>query len=61
MQDVGFIRDINLCAICYGKISDAEGGKIDPDLLKVYANVLLFFLQHTQEFRRKDIGRSLYQ
>ena len=40
MTTVGFIRDINLFAACAGKTNGAEGGKIDPDLLKVYANVL---------------------
>jgi hypothetical protein len=37
----GFIRDINLCAICAGKSNDAEGGKVNPDLKTVYANVLI--------------------
>ena len=40
MAAEGFIRDINLCAICAGKSNDAEGGKIDPDLKMVYASVL---------------------
>ncbi len=36
----GFIRHMNLCAICAGKSNDADGGKIDPDLTAVYATVL---------------------
>jgi hypothetical protein len=40
MAAEGFNRDINLCAICAGKTNDAEGGKINPDLKLVYANVL---------------------
>jgi hypothetical protein len=40
MATEGFIRDINLCAICAGKFNDADGGKIDPDLRTVYAAVL---------------------
>ncbi len=35
-----FIRDMNMCAICAGNSKDAEGGKIDKDLMTVYANVL---------------------
>ncbi len=40
MSATGFTWDIKLCAICAGKSNNAEGGKIDPDLLNVYANVL---------------------
>ena len=40
MATEGFIRDINLCAICAGKSNDADGGKIDHDLKTVYATVL---------------------
>ncbi len=40
MATEGFIRDMNLCAICAGKSNDADGGKIDLDLTAVYATVL---------------------
>ncbi len=40
MATQGFIRYINLCVICASKSEDADGGKIDPDLKMVYANVL---------------------
>jgi hypothetical protein len=40
MAAAGFTRDIKLCAICAGKSNDAKSGKIDPDLLKAYANLL---------------------
>ena len=36
----GFIRGINVCAICAGKTNDADGGKIDPDWKTVYATML---------------------
>ena len=39
MATKGFIRDINLCAICAGKSNDADGGKIDPNLTAVCATV----------------------
>ena len=40
MATEGFIRDINLCAICAGKFNDADGGKIDLALNTVYTTVL---------------------
>ncbi len=40
MAAEGFNRGIHLCAICAGKSNDAEGGKINPVLKTVYANVL---------------------
>ncbi len=40
MATKGFIREINLCAICAGKSNDADGGKIDLDLKTVYSTVI---------------------
>ncbi len=40
MATEGFIRDINICAICAGNSKDAEGVKIDKDLMTVYAIML---------------------
>ncbi len=61
MAAEGFIRDINLCAICAGKSNDAEGGKIDPNLKMVYICKCASYLRHMQESRAQDISRSLHQ
>ncbi len=40
MATKGFIRGMNLCAICAGKFNDTDGGKIYSGLKTVYATVL---------------------
>ncbi len=40
MATEGFIRYMITCAICAGNSIDAEGGKIDKDLMTVYATML---------------------
>ena len=38
----GFIRDLNMCAICANTSNDVEGGKIDDVLKTMYITVVRF-------------------
>ncbi len=40
MAAEGYIRNINLCAVCANTTLDAGGGKIDPVMLTMYCVVL---------------------